>query len=130
MDKIIALAAPAGRVLLSLIFLVAGAGKLAAPAATIGYIASHGMPAPQVAYGLSLVVEIGGGLLILVGYQTRLAAFILAGFCVVTALIFHNDFADRAQSINFMKNLAMAGGFLQLLAYGAGGISLDNRSRA
>ncbi|HUD50824.1 DoxX family protein [Parvibaculum sp.] len=129
MDKLIPLAAPLGRVLLSLIFLIAGAGKLAAPAATIAYIGSHGLPLPQVAYALSLIVEIGGGLLILVGYQARVAGFVLAGFCIVTGFAFHNDFADQAQFINFMKNLAMAGGFLQIVAHGAGGFSIDNRGK-
>lgn len=127
MDKAITLSAPLGRLLLAVLFLLAGAGKAADPAGTIGYIASHGLPLPQLGYAIALAAEIGGGLLILVGYQTRLVAAGMALFSIATAVFFHNDFADQAQMTNFLKNLAIAGGFLVLVANGAGALSIDNR---
>jgi putative oxidoreductase len=127
MDKATTLAGPLGRVLLCFIFLLAGYGKATAPQGTIEYIASHGLPLPQVAYAVALAVELGCGLLVLVGYQARLAALVLAGFCIVTGIVFHYQPGDQAQMINFMKNLAMAGGFLQIVAHGAGALSVDNR---
>ncbi len=114
-----------GRVLLSIIFIMAGWGKISAPDATIAYIASHGLPIPQVAYYVDLVIEFGGGLAILLGLQTRFSALVLAGFCVVTGVIFHYHPGDQGQMINYLKNLAMAGGFLQLFAVGGGAWSLD-----
>lgn len=128
MDKATTLAGPLGRVLLCFIFLIAGFGKATAPQGTIDYIASHGLPLPQVAYAVALAVELGCGLLVLVGYQARLAALVLAGFCIVTGIAFHYQPGDQAQMINFMKNLAMAGGFLQIVAHGAGALSIDNRN--
>jgi putative oxidoreductase len=116
-----------GRVLLATLFLSSGLGKLAAPAATIAYIASAGLPLPQLGYAAALVVEIGGGLLILVGLQTRITATVLAVFSVLAAAAFHHDFADQNQMIHFLKNLAIAGGFLQLATYGAGSYSVDAR---
>ncbi|PTQ12681.1 LysR family transcriptional regulator [Sphingomonas oleivorans] len=117
-----------GRVLLSAIFLLSGFGKLTAASATIGYIASAGLPAPKLAYAVALLVELGGGLLLLAGYRARLVALALAGFSVVTALGFHADFADQNQMIHFLKNFAIAGGLLQVAAFGAGAISLDGRA--
>lgn len=116
-----------GRILISLLFIVAGAGKAAAPDATIGYIASVGLPFPPVAYAGALAMELGGGLLLLIGFQTRWVALALAGFTVVTALVFHNNFADKIQTIMFLKNLAISGGLLQIYAFGAGAFSLDER---
>ena len=130
MDSLIKLAAPLGRVLLSLIFIIAGIGKATSASATIGYIASKSIPLPEISYVLTLIVELGGGVLILIGYQTRIVAFLMAGFCIVTALIFHSDLADQTMFIMFMKNVAMAGGFLQLVAHGAGAVSVDNRGQA
>ncbi|HEY4343504.1 MAG TPA: DoxX family protein [Parvibaculum sp.] len=127
MDKANTLSAPLGRLLLAVLFLLAGFGKVMDPAGTIGYIASHGLPLPQVGYAIALATEIGGGLLILVGYKTRLVAAVMAAFTIATAIFFHNDFADQAQMTNFLKNLAIAGGFLQLVAHGAGAFSIDNR---
>jgi putative oxidoreductase len=95
-----------------------------------GYIASVGLPLPDLAYLLAIVIEIGGGALLLAGYQTRIAALILAVFSVVTALAFHSDFGDQMQMTNFLKNLAMAGGLLQVVAFGAGSFSLDSRVAA
>jgi putative oxidoreductase len=116
-----------GRVLLAVIFILSGVGKVAAPGATQGYIASVGMPMPLVAYIAAVVVELGGGLLLLIGYRTREAALALAIFSVVAALAFHNNFAEQNQMIHFLKNLAIAGGLLQVVAFGAGRLSVDKR---
>ena len=116
-----------GRLLIAAIFLFSGVGKIAAPAATIGYIQAAGLPAPQLAYVVALIVEIGGGLSLVAGYRTRLAALALAGFTLVTAVTFHSDFADQNQMIHFLKNLAITGGLLQVAAFGAGALSLEAR---
>jgi putative oxidoreductase len=115
----------AGRVLMSVIFLTAGAGKIGAYAATQGYMESMGVPGGMLP--LVIALEVGAGLAVLLGWQTRISAFLLAGFSVLSALIFHADFGDQTQSILFMKNLAMAGGLLMLVANGAGSWSLDAR---
>ena len=116
-----------GRILIASIFILSGLSKLAAPAATQGYIASAGLPAPLLAYIVAIVVEAGGGLLLLVGYRTRLVAAVLAVFTLVAAVAFHHALGDQNQFIHFFKNLAMAGGLLQVVAFGAGRFSLDNR---
>jgi putative oxidoreductase len=117
-----------GRVLMGTIFLASGLGKLAAPAATLGYIESAGLPLPVVALAASVAVEVGGSLLLIAGYRTRVVALVLALFSVVTAFAFHTAFTDQNQMIHFLKNLAMAGGMLQVVAFGAGSLSLDNRA--
>jgi putative oxidoreductase len=122
-------AALIGRVLLSVIFILSGFSKLAAPAMMIGYIGSVGLPLPQVALALAIIVEIGGGLALIAGYRTRTVAAVLAAFSVFTALAFHNALADQNQFIHFFKNIAMAGGLLQVVAFGAGRFSLDARRR-
>jgi putative oxidoreductase len=119
--------AAAGRLLLAALFLMSGLSKLGAAAATTGYIASAGLPMPSVAYLLTLVVEIGGGLLLLIGFRTRIVAAVLAAFCVAAAIFFHHNFADQNQMIHFIKNFAIAGGLLQLAAVGAGRVSIDAR---
>jgi putative oxidoreductase len=86
----------------------------------IGYMASEHLPVPTVAYAIAVIVELGGGLCILLGFQIRIVAAIMAVFCVATALIAHYDPTNQAQMINFMKNICMAGGFLQLVAWGGG----------
>lgn len=116
-----------GRVLISTIFLLSGASKLAAPAAMIGYIQSVGLPLPQAALAIAIVVEVAGGLALVLGYRTRLVAAVLAVFSVATALAFHANLADQNQFIHFFKNIAMAGGLLQVVVYGAGRFSLDAR---
>ena len=104
-----------GRVLMSAIFIMAGLNKLGAGyTGTQGYMESMGIPGALLP--LVILLEIGGGLAILLGWQTRVAGFLLAGFSIITALVFHANFADQIQSILFMKNLAMAGGFLFLVA--------------
>jgi putative oxidoreductase len=117
-----------GRLLLSAIFIMAGISKIGAYAGTQGYMESMGVPG--VLLPLVIALEIGGGLAILVGWQARLSAFLLAGFCLLSALIFHADFGDPMQSILFMKNLAIAGGLLTLCAGGAGAWSVDARGQA
>jgi len=120
-------AALIGRVLLSVIFILSGFSKLAAPAMMIGYIGSVGLPLPHVALALAIIVEIGGGLALIAGYRTRTVAAVLALFSVFTALAFHSALADQNQFIHFFKNIAMAGGLLQVVAFGAGRFSLDAR---
>ena len=115
-----------GRILVAAIFILSGLGKIGAPAATQGYIAAMGLPAPLLAYIGAIVVELGGGLLLLAGYRTKLVAAALAVFSIVTAFVFHHALADQNQMIHFLKNFAMAGGLLQFVAYGAGRISVDN----
>jgi len=102
------------RVLLATIFVLSGAAKLADPAGTAAYVASVGLPAPQIAAWGAALLEALGGLALLTGYRARPAALALAAFSVVAALFFHNNFADQNQMIHFMKNLAIAGGLLQL----------------
>ena len=116
-----------GRVLLAVLFVMSGIGKLTDPAGTIGYIHSAGLPLPNVAYGIALTVELLGGILLIVGYRTRLVALILAIFTVAAAIGFHAHFADQNQMIHFMKNIAITGGLLQVVAFGAGAFSLDSR---
>lgn len=118
-----------GRLLLATIFLISGLGKLAAPAATIGYIGSIGAPFPIVGYVIAVAVELGGGFLILLGYKARVVAAVMAVFAVTTAFMFHHAFGDQNQMIHFLKNLAIAGGFLQIVAFGAGSFSLDARAQ-
>lgn len=116
-----------GRILIAAIFLLSGFAKLTAPAATIAYIQTAGLPAPSLAYGIALLAELGGGILLVIGYRTRLVAAGLALFALATALGFHHDFADQNQFIHFFKNVAMAGGLLQIVAFGGGRLRVDAR---
>jgi putative oxidoreductase len=118
-----------GRLLIAVLFVLAGFGKLMAPGATQAYIASAGLPVPIAAYGIAVIVELGGGILLILGWQTRIVALVLAVFCIATALGFHNNLADRLQQIQLLKNLAICGGLLQIVAFGAGAFSLDARRR-
>ena len=119
------LAAPVGRLFLALIFILGGVSKLGDLAGTGAFMQSAGVPGmlalPAAAF------ELLGGLAILVGFQTRIVALLLAGFCLLTALLFHRDFANQMMMVMFMKNVGLAGGFLVLYAHGAGGMSLDER---
>lgn len=117
-----------GRILLATIFVFSGFGKLMSPAATIGYIQSTGLPLASLGLVAAIIVELGGGLLLALGYKTRLVAAVLAVFSVVTGLIFHSALGDQNQLIHFLKNLAMAGGLLQVAAFGAGAYSLDAKA--
>lgn len=112
-----------GRVLISAIFIIAGMNKIGSYAGTQGYMESMGVPGMLLP--LVIALEIGAGVAVLVGWQTRIAAFLLAGFSILSAVIFHFNFADQMQSILFMKNLAMAGGLLFLVTAGAGNFSVD-----
>jgi putative oxidoreductase len=115
----------AGRILIAAIFVLAGANKAADPAGTIGYIQSVGLPLPEVAYGATVAVELLGGLALIAGYRARIAALALAGFCLVSAAIFHNQLGDQTQFVMFFKNLAMAGGLLFVAAFGPGRYALS-----
>ncbi len=117
-DAVLALIA---RVLMAYIFLVAGWGKISAYSATVGYMESMGVPGALLP--LTILVEFGGGLALLFGFQARFAAFGLGLFSVITAFIFHDGAQD---SINFMKNFAMASGLFFLMLHGAGKMSLDH----
>jgi putative oxidoreductase len=116
-----------GRLLIALIFVLSGLSKIAAPASTIAYVQSAGAPFAPAAFAVAVIVELIGGLALLVGFQTRLVAAALAIFTLATAVLFHNNMADQNQMIHFMKNLAITGGLLQVIAFGAGAFSLDNR---
>ncbi|RCW70517.1 DoxX family protein [Pseudorhodoferax soli] len=121
-----------GRILLAVLFIPAGFGKLTGFAGTVGYIGSVGLPLPQVGAALAIVVELGLGLALLVGFKTRLAALVLAVFTLAASFFFHNYWAvpaDKAmvQQLMFMKNVAIAGGLLAFVAFGAGRFSVDRR---
>lgn len=117
-----------GRVLAAFIFIMAGWGKLAGGIdGTAGYIASVGLPASTALAWLAAIFELVAGLFILAGFMTRATALALAVFCIFTGFVFHFDPADQMQFINFMKNLAMAGGFAFLAVTGAGAWSVDAR---
>lgn len=126
-DTLSASASLTGRVLLSAIFLLSGVSKISAPAGMIGYIESVGLPFPTLALAIAILVEVVGGIALILGYRTRLVAAGLAVFSVATALAFHNQLGDQNQFIHFFKNIAMAGGLLQVVAFGAGRFSLDAR---
>ncbi|MBF7728796.1 DoxX family protein [Pseudomonas sp. N040] len=113
------------RLLLGQLFLLAGLGKLTAYAGAQGYMESMGVPGMLLP--LVILLEAGGGLALIIGWLTRWVALALAGFCLLAALIFHSNFADQVQMVMFMKNLAIAGGFLLLYVQGAGAYSLDAR---
>lgn len=119
-----------GRVLLCLIFVISGAGKIAKFGGTAAYISSKGLPAPEILAALTICVELGGGLLLLVGLKTRWAALALAIFTLLAAIIFHNFWAMSGpeamnNQIHFLKNLAIAGGMLMVVAFGPGRFSID-----
>jgi putative oxidoreductase len=116
-----------GRLLLAVLFVLSGFGKLAAPAATQAYIAAMGLPAPALAYFGATAVELIGGVMLVAGFRVRAVAIGLAGFTLLTAVFFHNNFGDQNQMIHFMKNLAIMGGLLQIAAFGAGRFALDRR---
>ena len=115
-----------GRVLMSAIFIMAGINKIAGYAGTQGYMEAMGVPGGLLP--LVILLELGGGLALLLGWRAREAAFLLAGFSILSALIFHNNMADQMQSILFMKNLAMAGGLLFITAFGPGQWALGRQS--
>ncbi len=114
-----------GRLLLSLMFIYAGFGKLTDIAGTAGWFGSIGLPAPTVTAVLVGLLEFVGGLAILVGYQTRIAALAIAAFTIGATLIAHTNLADQVQQLFFLKNVSVTGGLLVLAAFGAGALSVD-----
>jgi putative oxidoreductase len=121
-----------GRVLIALLFVPAGFGKIAGFAGVVGYIGAVGLPLPQLGAVIAIAVELGLGLLLLVGYKTRIVSIILAVFTVATAVFFHNYWAmpaDKAyiNQLMFFKNIAIAGGLLAIAALGAGRFSIDKK---
>ena len=125
----------AARILMALLFLIAGYGKIVAFAGTAGYIASKGLPLPQLGVVIAIVVEVGGALALIAGFQTRAVALVMAVFTVITGLIFHNFWALPAEQVGvnqimFLKNLSIAGGLLMMSAFGAGALSLDAKRKA
>ena len=124
MDNLQALSAPIGRLFLSMIFIFSGFTKITGYAATQGYMESMGVPGMLLP--LVIAVELFGGIAILFGFKARFVAILLVGFNIISALIFHQFWIDESQMNPFMKNIAMAGGFLMIFAHGAGAYSIDN----
>jgi putative oxidoreductase len=125
----------AGRILLALIFVISGYNKLVGFDGTVGYIASKGLPLPQLAAAAAIAIELVGGVLLVIGWQARWAATAIFLFLIPTTLIFHAFWAAPAanlqmETIQFMKNLCIMGGMLYIMAFGAGPLSVDNRKRA
>ena len=120
----------AGRLLIGVPFAMSGIGKLTAAGATRQFIAAAGLPFPLLALAVAILVELGGGLALIAGFRARFAAAALAIFSIVTAFSFHNNFADQNQMIHFLKDVMIAGGLLQIVAFGAGALSIDNRKPA
>jgi len=116
----------AGRILLSVIFLMSGIGKIASYEVTAKYMSVMGVPGSLLP--ATIVLEVAGAVAIMAGWKTRIAAFLLAGFTLVAAVIFHSNFGDQIQMVMFLKNLAIVGAFLMLMAKGAGRYSLDARA--
>ena len=116
-----------GRILISIIFLISGISKVTAPAATITYVASAGLPFPQLGLAIGIMVELVLAPALVLGYRTRWVAAVIAAYCVATAKFFHRGFADPNTLFHFLKNIAMAGGLLQIVAFGPGRFSLDAR---
>ena len=114
-----------GRVMIGAPFILSGLGKLTAHDATVAYISSVGLPLAQLAWLIAIVVEMGGGALLVIGYRARLVATVMALFALATAISFHRNFADQNQMIHFLKNIMMAGGLLQIVYFGAGPVSID-----
>ncbi|PTQ07893.1 LysR family transcriptional regulator [Sphingomonas oleivorans] len=118
----------AGRLLIAPLFLLSGISKLSAPAATIGMIASSGLPLAPLGFAAAILVEVIGSIALIVGYRTRLVAAVMALFTLATALAFHANLADQNQFFHFFKNISIVGGLLQIVAFGAGRFSLDART--
>jgi len=124
-----------GRILLAILFVPAGFGKIAGFAGAVGYSTAMGLPLPAVGVAIALVIELFGGLALLIGYRTRIAAIALAVFTLVASFFFHAYWALPAeqqmmQQLMFFKNIAITGGLLAFAAFGAGAFSLDARRKA
>ena len=124
MDKLQQLSTPIGRLFLSMIFIFSGFTKITGYAATQGYMESMGVPGMLLP--LVIALELFGGIAILIGFKARLIALLFVGFNIVSALLFHQFWIDESQMNPFMKNIAIAGGFLMIFAHGAGAYSIDN----
>ena len=126
MNPLQTFAAPTGRFFLAIMFFMSGITKISQYAGTQGYMEAMGVPG----FLLPLVIltEALGGLAIILGWKTKYAAIAIAGFSIVSALLFHADFSNQAEMTNFMKNIAIAGGFLTLFVHGPGAFALDNRA--
>lgn len=114
-----------GRILLSIMFIMAGYSKIGGYEGTQGYMEAMGVPGMLLP--LVIILELGGGLLLLAGFQARIVAFLLAGFCLLSGFIFHFQPEEQMQMIMFMKNITIAGGLLFIVAHGAGALSIDAR---
>lgn len=120
--------APTGRFFLALMFFMSGLTKMSQYEGTQGYMEAMGVPGMLLP--LVILTEVLGGLAIILGWKTKYAAFALAGFSVVAAVLFHADFSNQAEMTSFMKNITIAGGFLLLIAHGPGSYALDNRRKS
>jgi len=125
MQMILSLANLGGRIFIAAIFILSGLAKIGGYAGTQGYMESMGVPGALLPVVIAL--EVVGGIAIVVGWHTRIVAFLLAGFTLLSALVFHSNLGDQTQYYMFMKNVAIAGGFLFLVANGGGVLSLDHR---
>ena len=114
-----------GRIFISLVFLLSGFNKIGNYEGTIGWMESFGMPG--IFLIPAIILEVGAPILIIIGYKVKISAALLSLFCIATAVIFHNDFSNQMQFISFMKNIALAGGFLFLVVNGAKDFSLDKK---
>ena len=123
--KFNSLMAPIGRIFIAGIFFMAGLNKISSYENTVGFMNSAGVPGDLLPIVIAL--EIFGGVAVIVGWKTRVFAFLLAGFCLLSAILFHADFSNQIQMGMFMKNIAIVGGFLVLVANGGGSYSLDKR---
>ena len=119
--------ATVGRILLALIFVLSGYNKIVGYEGTAAFMVKFGVPG--ILLPLVILTELGGGLALIAGWQTRIAAFLLAGFTLLAAMIFHTDFANHVQYLFFLKNLAIAGGLLALVAHGPGPLAFDTRGK-
>ena len=114
-----------GRIFISLVFLLSGINKISNYEGTVGWMESLGMPG--IFLIPTIILEIGAPILIMIGYKVKISAALLSLFCVATAIIFHNDFSDQMQFVSFMKNIALAGGFLFIVINGAKDFSLEKK---
>ena len=116
-----------GRIFISLVFLLSGFNKIGNYEGTIGWMESFSMPG--IFLIPTIILEVGAPILIIIGYKVKISAALLSLFCIATAVIFHNDFSNQMQFVSFMKNIALAGGFLFLVVNGAKDFSLDKKFR-
>ena len=114
-----------GRIFISLVFLLSGFNKIGNYEGTVDWMESFGMPG--IFLIPAIILEVGAPILIIIGYKVKISAALLSLFCIATAVIFHNDFSNQMQFISFMKNIALAGGFLFLVVNGAKDFSLDKK---